>query len=406
MVGPLWSRGTTPMSRAAAVLILLAGLIAPSEGGLIVVSGSGPLPPEVLAAVADGAALVGAHAAVVHTGTLRLLALTRRGVDVQRPVPGFGYPMDVSAVAPELAGSPLRSPLRRDEAVLSEISAGLHGARVGDTLTLEGWDGAVVDVVVGAIEPDDALGWSEIVLPLGLGTRLGIERPSRVEIRDAADVGVARLAVESFLPDDAAMTVTIGEPPRPVLPSAVLKERFGEFSFRPHTTDDGIDIDETWLDANIVTVDLPLLGTFRCHRLVVPYLRRAVGDIVSRRLDWLIDPVDFQRAGGCFNPRLIRGADTGFALSRHAWGAAVDVNPSTNPFGGPARIEGRIVDVFRSWGFVWGGDWLVPDPMHMEWTTLPERPDGTGCSSLRLVRSDGDPVGWEVYPRRGTCATS
>lgn len=406
MVGPLWSRGTTPMSRAAAVLFLLAGLVVPSEGGVVVVSGSGPLPPEVLAAVADGAALVGAHAAVVHTGTLRLLALTRGDVVVQRPAPGFGYAMEVSAVAPELADSRLRSPLRREEAVLSEISAGLHGARVGDTLTLEGWNGVLVDVVVGAVEPDDAIGWSEIVLPLGVGTRLGLDRASRVEIRDAADLGVARLAVESFLPDGAVATITVGEPARPVLPNALLKQRFGEFSFRPHPTGDGIDIDETWLDANIVTVDLPRLGTFRCHRLVVPYLRRAVDDIISRRLDWLIDAADFQRAGGCFNPRLIRGDDAGFALSRHAWGAAVDVNPSTNPFGGPARLEGRIVDVFRSWGFVWGGDWLVPDPMHMEWMRLPDHPDGAGCSSLSLVRSDGDPVGWEVYPRRGTCATS
>lgn len=66
-------------------------------------------------------------------------------------------------------------------------------------------------------------------------------------------------------------------------------------------------------------------------------------------------------------------------LSPHAYGIAVDVNPSTNPCCGvtqPCRcyndlitdIPPDFVQAFKNAGFVWGGDWMDhPDPMHFEW---------------------------------------
>jgi len=392
------------MAAAAVLAAALVGFAPAVE--VVTVQGSGALPPAVLSAVAEGAAVVGADAVVVDTGTLRLLSVTRGGVDVQRPPAGFGYPMAVAAQPSRLADRSLRAVLRAGEAVVSERSAALRGAEVGDVLTLEGWNGEIREIPVGALAPDAELGWAEIVLDTEVARRLGLERPTRVEVRNAADAGVARLAVETFLPRGDMVVVSVGPPPPPVLPDVLVKERFGEFSFRPHPGDDGIDIDEAWVAAHIVTVDLPRLGTFRCHRLAVPYLRRSMEDVVSRRLGWLVDREDFQRAGGCYSPRLIRGDGAGFAVSRHAWGAAVDLNPSSNPFGGPARMESRLVDIFGAWGFAWGGGWLTPDPMHFEWRQLPVDPEDAGCSALGLVRSDGEGVGWEVYARSGTCAPS
>ena len=47
-------------------------------------------------------------------------------------------------------------------------------------------------------------------------------------------------------------------------------------------------------------------------------------------------------------------------------GNAVDLNVSTNQLGTEGDMPPRIVEIFERWGFVWGGDWSRPDPMHFE----------------------------------------
>ena len=73
------------------------------------------------------------------------------------------------------------------------------------------------------------------------------------------------------------------------------------------------------------------------------------------------------RYGGCYAPRLIRGGDSGGALSRHSFGIAVDVNIRNNSYGGRVSMDPRIVDIFRRWGFAWGGTWIRADGMHFEY---------------------------------------
>ena len=51
--------------------------------------------------------------------------------------------------------------------------------------------------------------------------------------------------------------------------------------------------------------------------------------------------------------------DAGGSISRHAWGIAIDINTKS---GYPTRI----VEIFNSWGFAWGGTWTSPDEMHFE----------------------------------------
>ncbi|PSO48039.1 MAG: hypothetical protein BRC32_03250 [Actinobacteria bacterium QS_8_72_14] len=133
-----------------------------------------------------------------------------------------------------------------------------------------------------------------------------------------------------------------------------------------------IRIDPGWVRRNIVSADVPVLsGPVTCHRAMIPQLRAALEEIRQRGLHELIRPGDF---GGCWTPRHIL-FDPRRNLSMHAWGLAVDINVSTNAYGAQPQLDPRIVEVFKKWGFAWGGEWSTPDGMHFELQTLI---DGSG----------------------------
>jgi hypothetical protein len=144
-----------------------------------------------------------------------------------------------------------------------------------------------------------------------------------------------------------------------VLPLVLVKERFGEFAFRPLAGRD-VEIDPGWVAAHIVTVDLPLVGTTRCHIDAVDQIAGVLAELQSRGLGHLVDPDGY---AGCHAARRI---GPGLALSRHSWGIAVDLNVAENPAGTFSNKDPRLVDAFVEHGFGWGGVWLVPDPMHFE----------------------------------------
>jgi hypothetical protein len=120
--------------------------------------------------------------------------------------------------------------------------------------------------------------------------------------------------------------------------------------------------DPAWVTANIVVAEVPILGTVTCHRLLVPRLAGALGEIESEGLSELIDPAHY---GGCYVPRFI-DRDATKPLSNHAFGLAIDLNTTTNQLGTKGSMDPRIVEIFRKWGFNWGGYWTRPDPMHFE----------------------------------------
>jgi hypothetical protein len=81
------------------------------------------------------------------------------------------------------------------------------------------------------------------------------------------------------------------------------------------------------------------------------------------------------RTLGCFAPRPKR---VNGDLSVHSWGLAVDINPDANPLAaqpGPVAAVGQLgrdipdawVQAFEDVGFVWGGRFHRPDPMHFQW---------------------------------------
>lgn len=81
---------------------------------------------------------------------------------------------------------------------------------------------------------------------------------------------------------------------------------------------------------------------------------------------------------GCFNWRAMTGSSS--KMSNHSFGIAVDINPAFNPYvngtssstwnNAPAhfKIDGEIVEIWKKYGFSWGGDYKnIRDYMHFEY---------------------------------------
>lgn len=100
------------------------------------------------------------------------------------------------------------------------------------------------------------------------------------------------------------------------------------------------------------------------HELLVPYLDSIQKEIKDAKINYGFANVT------SFNPRPKRG---GGGMSLHSWGIAIDINPDTNPYqttyGLPQTdIPGKVIEIFKKYGFFWGGDWPGErDLMHFEW---------------------------------------
>lgn len=363
---------------------------------------SGGLSPMTVEATRVVASAQGARLHVRWSGSLRLMGVTRRGADVQRPAAGFGYPMATLGVDRTDPLIPAASALSTDAVLMSERSAALRRARAGDVLEVEGWNREVLQLRIARVVPDEELDWYEMVLSDDTAERLGFDRRSAL-VLEGAPAARVRSALAWLIRSPTVRFSTGGAPVAfsdITLPTVVVKERFGEFAFRPTGRGDGIEIEQAWLDANIVDAYVDGLGPFRCNRAVLPYLRSAIDDLRRQGLLQEVDYDDFQIAGGCFNSRMMRGGDKGYALSRHAWGIAIDINPSANPYGGPTRLSADFGDVFRRWGFSWGATWTVPDGMHFEWSGVPS--EVSACSDIRLIEPLSSSVTWSVEARPGS----
>ncbi|HEY3428476.1 MAG TPA: M15 family metallopeptidase, partial [Acidimicrobiia bacterium] len=295
----------------------------------------------------------------------------------------------------------VRTVLARGEAAMGELSASIRGAQVGDLLDLEPLTGGTITVRIGAIVSDRELFNSELMLGKSIALQLGIDRPFAIlaygEAIDRVEASIRGSVFDPAIRIDGLVDDVLSDP---VLSVASVKARFGEFAIRD-AGGDQVEIDPAWVDANIVDVDLAPLGLFRCHRLVVPYLRGVVSELQRSSVIRLLDPADFQLAGGCYNPRFNRGGDPGYSLSRHAWGIAIDLNPSSNPYGSVPTLPLAVVEVFRRWGFSWGGTWSTPDGMHFEWRQLPLSYSSI-CADLTVMPLYAGGL-WYLRPAEGDC---
>lgn len=143
----------------------------------------------------------------------------------------------------------------------------------------------------------------------------------------------------------------------------------------PDKDEDGI-LDLAWAEENLKVFDFPFpmvlswssatVSRFQAHRLAGPKIQAALRNMAAYKGLEYIKGNRYDRWGGCFNFRLIRGGTT---LSAHSWGTAVDINPAIGRLGSrsDASVYPRfIIEAFRVEGFAWGGVWARPDAMHFE----------------------------------------
>lgn len=157
------------------------------------------------------------------------------------------------------------------------------------------------------------------------------------------------------------VTSSRSQPAAPQQVGTVSGATIGTMSFR--ILNNGfIDPDDSWVAANITTGSVPIIGSVRCHRIMIPQLAAALAEIQDAGLAGEIRPGEY---AGCYVPRFI-DRDPRRGLSMHAFGLAVDFNTSTNQLGTRGDMHPDVVRIFERWGFAWGGWWGRPDPMHFE----------------------------------------
>lgn len=98
--------------------------------------------------------------------------------------------------------------------------------------------------------------------------------------------------------------------------------------------------------------------SIRCHKLIAPLIEEVFRQIVARGLKSTIKTYG---GGYVFRPK--HGA---VKPSTHSWGIAIDLNPNINAMGTAGAMDPRLVALFESFGFVWGGrwSWRNKDLMH------------------------------------------
>lgn len=253
--------------------------------------------------------------------------------------------------------------LRPGTVVLGATSATLREAGPGDFLVIGGKPFEIV-----GIAPDKTIGAAEVVFAAS-----DPDSPVRTDRFALIATDTPRTTFEGFVRAsyDGPAPLRIraeGETPwlrhgDAVAPQVFIKQALGEFSYTNRSGSAFIQ-DKEFLDGNIAEFEVPILGSVTCHKVVAEMLVGAMARLVDEGLAHLVDPSGFR---GCWNPRFIRSSSgTPAGVSRHAWGAGVDLNASTNPVGSVGTQDPRLIAVMLEWGFTWGGDWLVPDPMHFE----------------------------------------
>jgi hypothetical protein len=323
--------------------------------------------------------LTGFNEVVVVAGDTLWLRKTENasGEVVDEPTSPFAFPIDVFAVqandyAPFVGDSErgrIVRALRSGKAVLGQHSARLRRLSPGGTLTFR-----TGSVVVGAVVPDDAVGWAEVLLNREVGHRLGITheryllaQPERDLTRPAWKRMLLPFVGEDPLRVDVPGGTRFVRVASGVNPPILVKEAFGEFAATPQSDPAYLTIDPAWVERNIVTTDVPLLGTITCHRKLIPMVRGALEDILAAGL-----MSEIKVYSGCWASRTVSRSPTA-PPSFHAYGAAIDINAPQNPYGTKPTMNREVVRIFESWGFNWGGDFLIPDGHHFEYWRFPNQ---------------------------------
>jgi hypothetical protein len=335
----------------------LVGKVRPAE---LVVTGRSSLPPRVLSRIERTQGVAAAVTLSMATAPVGERMVTVAAVDpsaYRRFTPDVTARADAVwqriaegdlAITPELADE-IDHPLGGDLMLGNE--AGSLTLRVGAKASMPPKIDAVVNEAragqLGMV-PGNAV----LIATDGTDTAAVAER-----LRNRVGRAVTVSPLTSDVPSQGRQTAS--------LTGGSVAEAVGSFSYR-YFEDGTVEPDPAWVAANIRTEPVPILGNVTCHRVMLPQLRGALQEVLDRGLGGLVDPGDY---GGCYAPRFI-ASDPSKGLSLHTWGIAVDLNVQGNLRGTTGDIDRRVVDIFKSWGFAWGGDWSYTDPMHFELAAL------------------------------------
>lgn len=298
------------------------------------------------------------------------------GEVVDDPPPTFAIPLEVAAVDPH-GYAPFLPPADRStvvaladgQGVLGESAAKLRGLGPGAVLRF-----GDVRVEIAAILPDELVGAHELLVSRDVGRAIGVVHDRYALLVPEGEPNERQVATavrRSLAPGTLVRIRAPGETPYfrqgdAVLPPVAIKERFGEFAAKPRPGAPGfLTLDPAWVRANIATERVPLLGEVTCHVALFPQIRGAVRELIELGLRDTITSYS-----GCFAPRHINRYPTA-GLSHHSWGIALDINVPQNFFGDPPNQDPDMVAVFEDWGFIWGGDFILPDGMHFEYRRPP-----------------------------------
>lgn len=255
--------------------------------------------------------------------------------------------------------------LRRTQIVLTHEEYRRLGFQPGSRVTAKGPEGQT-SVRIGAVAANGIPNLAGVMMSTGTAGLLGLGEATLllVGLSPGADEKKVKKALEGLL-----MGVRF-QSARPVTGRSFLggkdaERAIGSFTYSANP-DGTITQDPAWVRRNIVSRKVPILGSVRCHRIMLPQLVAALTQIQSQGLT---DSVDTSQYGGCYVPRFI-GRDENRPISMHAWGLAIDFNVKDNPQGAQPKMDPRVVEIFEEWGFRWGGRWSVPDGHHFELASL------------------------------------
>ena len=221
---------------------------------------------------------------------------------------------------------------------------------------LGAWSPSEVDVIDAMVN----LKWGETLkLPTNnaLLINTGIASPQAVRTEIEKAVGKKTLSITAL--DIVAQAGLDLDAVQQVVPVGAFRDAIGTYSYRP-IGGGRIAPDPAWVKSHIVTEQVPILGSVTCNKYMMPQLKAALREIVDRKLAGKIHPGEY---AGCYYPRFIAGSTS---LSNHSFGLAFDINVPGNQRGTVGAMDRVVVEVFKKWGFAWGGDWAYTDPMHFE----------------------------------------
>ncbi|OGB72070.1 hypothetical protein A2Y26_01910 [candidate division CPR2 bacterium GWD2_39_7] len=120
-----------------------------------------------------------------------------------------------------------------------------------------------------------------------------------------------------------------------------------------------------WKTENLINVNF-LTRNYTVNKKIAACLLQAQQEMKNRGINYTIS------SGGGYQYRHAKPKPgvVSSSLSRHSWGIAIDINPSVTGYYNKDAYPAGFVDVMKSKGFIWGGDWRNPDAMHFEWHGL------------------------------------